>query len=691
MRTVDNAVDGNATTPVNGEREAADTAAPLVVGTAAPDPLAVTTVLKTAISVNNNSTTTVFTDDIITYGLSLSVAGDVPTNLTGFEAANLVGTPLASLDGTAQTRILVSDAIPAGTVYSTTAVPPIPAPVAPAGWTIVYTNTPLTTAPTAATWTTAVPAGVITRIGFVLDGTVNSNTSVTGFEVSVLASGATTDAGDLDADGNTAEVRPIYNKAQVLGQTDGDPGNNVVFDESGDQSPNNFDDSDNDGDLDPPVDDDGTDSPYGDYDPTRDPEDLGDPLVDPNGNPITSLSDPDSTVPGTDADSDNNNTGEGQDGEPNKVELENPPEPPVAGNLLTGPLDQSTAVGPNNVNDDFTNAAVAEGVVTGGTVDPAVVPIRNSVRNTSGVELENVVLRPISPANANAVCASCDYVINTLLPGTTVTIFVDQDNDGVPDDANGDGNLTNDTATYNWNGTDFVLASGNTVEIEDLAIGEELDYRVDVDLPNGNAFNGYSIPLVAYVNNDGNDAFNPTTELINNVTIDNVYTGFLRLTKQAEILFANGTSSGLFDDSTTPKPQASPGDQIRYVITYENISAASSGSGNTVLTAQNLVVTENGFGAVAGDGSPANPGTDNNWAEDNDGNGEIDTSNNPGGAVATRGTIQYFNGGAVGTPPTSGTDIGGLTAAGDVTEYRNTVGNVSSGESGTFSFIRNVN
>jgi hypothetical protein len=388
VRTVDsaNAAPGEvAGTPVNGEREAADTSSSLTVGQVAPQPLALASIKKVAASVNNKGTTTPgtnpFTDDVISYDLTLDVANSLPLNYAGnYTPANLVGTSI-SVDGTPQTRILVSDAVPANTTLDSTA------PLAPAGWQAVYTQSPLTTAATAAAWTTVNPGAGVTRVGFVYTGTINSNTQVSGFRIYIKATGAT---GDTPA--------PIYNLAQAFGQSQGDTNNNVVFDESGDQAPNNF--RTVSGNLVPPLDVSNSDSPYGDYRPAT-PEDQGNPGTPTDAN----------------ADIGNNNTGTGDNGEPNKLVLTTPPTPPAPGNLKNGPQNQASAIGAIGDNDDFTSKGIAEGVTNGGTIDPNVFTFNNSVRNVSGADINNVVLRPVSPATANVVCVSCQYTINTLLNG----------------------------------------------------------------------------------------------------------------------------------------------------------------------------------------------------------------------------------------------------------------------------------
>lgn len=723
VRTIDNnAADGNTTAPVNGEREAADTSQPLVVDTVASSPLAVATVGKTSTGVSDGGTTgtvaplTNFNDDIITYGLTLDVAVDVPTSVAGdFVAADLVGTPIA-LDGNpADTRILISDVIPAQTVLATAD------PVAPAGWIPVYSETPATAATDdalAATWTTTRPvtAANITRVGFVNDtATITSvpvNTSVTGFTLSVVTQNIVADVGDVDGDGDVTEPTPIFNIAQVLGQTDGDANNNIVFDESGDSNPNNFND-----DGTQPIDNNGNtnDDPYGDFNPNTD-----------NGNP--------GTPPDSDADTGNNNTGTGTDGEPNKVELTPNSVTPVPGNLVNGPLDNADATGIINDNDDFTNSAIVDGISQGvTTIDPSPTAFDNSVRNISGIALDNVVIRPISVADANTVCAACTYVDTALPDGTQITIAEDLNNDGVfeiaiydvtggnvvlnttaglytaPRDVNGDG-VDDNVAAYD---DPAIGGTINSLVIDTLAVGQEVDYNVVVDLPaNTQTFNAFSVPVAAFVDNNDNDTFEPTNELTNNVTIDRLYTGFLRLTKSAQILYADGSSSVPFGvvngaDVAAPTRLPGPGDRIRYEVTYENISAASAGTGSAVLSAQNLIITESGFsadtnnnGVVDGvDASASGQADDsalpavvggNNWALDQDFNGEIDTSNVTGTAVvggSNTGSIQFFSG----NPAAAGSDVTGTTANSDVTQYVNTVGTVNPGETGTFSFQRLIN
>src|SRR5260370_40244820 len=74
------------------------------------------------------------------------------------------------------------------------------------------------------------------------------------------------------------------------------------------------------------------------------------------------------------------------------------------------------------------------------------------------------------------------------------------------------------------------------------------------------------------------------TPTATNDTIDRLYTGFIRLDKSATVVNANGTAGSAI---------ATPGAEIEVAITYSNVSSAS-GVGNSLLTAHNPVISENG-------------------------------------------------------------------------------------------------
>jgi hypothetical protein len=588
--TVDNpdGTAGEATgTPANGEREASAIQQVLV----GAQPQAFAAVLKTRSSYTDSGTGAL-NDDILTYSLGLRVDAIAPTGSVGLTPAELAGTEI-SVGGTLATRVLVSDAIPANTRLTGT-------PTAPSGWQIVYTNSPLTTIADDADWRTnpADIGGIVnaTRIGFITAGPIATGTTVNGFTFQVMTSGVTT-------------TQTIANIAQLFGQTQGG-GTTIVYDESGDASPSNFNDN-------------GT---PGSSTPT-------DGVANPAQNGV---------------DSGNNNTGAGPGGEANVFTLS------VPGTILNGPNGRPDAVGPTNNNDDFTNQStpIAANVMPGSSIDPDVVTFTNTINNPSTTNpLTGVLLVPHDGA-----------ATNTLPNNTTVTLT-----------------YGSQTAVYTYNGNDFIFTSGTTIIIPSLAPGQSVNYTVAVDLPANTPLStdlgtsrgdlpSYPVPVYAFVDVNGNgrpDASDTTQ----NATIDRVYTGFLRMVKDARILDANGTQLEGF----TQAPSAvniRPGNMIEYRITYTNISIAPVGAGNRILSANNVVITEDGT---------VSP---NNWATDQDSNGAIDTSNVIGSTSASNGSVIYFPSG----------DQTGTTAATDVTRYVNNLGVIVQPQaSGTFIFRRRIN
>lgn len=618
--TVDNA-DGSGGTPVaevagapaNGVREASLTQQTSVAATAQ----AFATILQTRTGYTDNGTTNVFTDDVLTYGLSLRVESTAPAGSTGLVPADLVATSI-NLNSAAAPRILISDAIPANTVLTGT-------PTAPTGWQVVYSTTPTSITANGAAWSTTAPGNLstVTRIGFVNAGPIAKGTTVPDFSFSVQPTTGFTDGS------------AVSSYAQLFGQTSGG-GATVVYDESGDQSPSNFNDNG-----------------------TR------------NSNPVTNgVANP--TADGVD--SANNNTGTGPGGENNVFTLTTP------SGLLSGPSGQPGAVGTTSNNDDFTNKStlIPANTAPGTTIDPAAVSFTHTVQNTNTTPT-NVSLLPLAPANPL-----------DLRTGTLVTIS--------------SGGLS---ATYLYNGTTFAFQTGtgtvngqpisatNPVRIENLAGGASANYGVAIDLPSGTPLStdlptqytgdveyGYPVRITSFVDTD-TDGINDTNES-QNTSIDRLYTGFLRLLKESRIIQGTGSpiigTDGTF--STTPKTP-SAGNIIEYRITYSNISTPPGGSNNVLLSASNVVITENGTA------------NNNTWALDQDppgspGAGIIDTSNIVGSAVDSGpSTITFFSGNPA---VTSSSDQAGTTAGADVTRYVNAVtGTVEPGVSRTFTFQRRIN
>jgi len=303
--------EATATNPANGEREAITNQSATINAT----DQAFATVLKNLTSYSQNATPTLTNDDILTYGLSLRVEGSPPSaSSTTFNAAPLTGTVLTGgVDGNVTNKfILISDTIPVGTDLNAL-------PTAPTGWRVVYSSTLTTTLANQAVWSTTpptFPAPAISRVGFIYDPdnvlttdspAIAPNTNIIGFSFSLRTESTFGTNGTIGGQ--------IANITQAFGTSNG--GAALVYDESGDQNPSNFNDS-------------GT----------------------PGSNtPTTGVAAPaDGTDPGNNSGTDpaGNTIGGGEDN------IYNIPAPGVSAVLL-GPEGAAGATGPTSNNDDFTN------------------------------------------------------------------------------------------------------------------------------------------------------------------------------------------------------------------------------------------------------------------------------------------------------------------------------------------------
>ena len=226
--TVD--VPGPGAGPVNGVREAA--AKDTQILAVQINNLALATVLKTR-TATSPGPTAALTDDTITYRLDLRVESS--TTIPSTTPVPLFPTAI-TLDGVAVNRILVSDAIPALTQLD----PTFGAATVTIGttiWTRVHSLQPLGTTPTGAgqDWLTSAPTTASTRIGYIANGPLSGGTTTTGHPTGLTFR---VTAATVPAVGGT-----IANIAQVFGQTTAgpiSPTNPLVYDESGDQNPNNY-------------------------------------------------------------------------------------------------------------------------------------------------------------------------------------------------------------------------------------------------------------------------------------------------------------------------------------------------------------------------------------------------------------------------------------------------------------------
>ncbi|WP_414542205.1 hypothetical protein [Nostoc sp. CCY0012] len=613
--------------PVNGVREASATQQ--ITVNQSLKTYALATVLKTRTGYENGGTPAI-DDDRLTYGLSLRVELNDPTG-NNITPAPLVGTDI-NLDSSTQSRILVSDAIPLETEL-------VIAPTPPPGWQVVYTTTSVTINANQAAWTTTAPANLstVTRIGF-----VNNPSTVT-----AVSPGQTVNGFTVQVKVRTGVSSPltVNNIAQLFGQTSGIPGV-IVYDESGDQNPSNYND---DGSIPP-----GSTDTNGDGVPDTSP-DISDGYIN----------DP-ADLANTGIDTGNNNSGSGLGGEANTFVIRTPD----AAEVLNGPQGQPAAVGPNDNNDDFTNKStlVPTDKQPGDTLDPSSVAFTNTVQN-SGTDPNSISLVPTPPADSTHLPVN---TVVTITSGSESKSYV-WDGTEFLFDADGNPNTTGDQSVIN--------TIAEYITIPNVAPDTSVNYGVEVNLPDGTPLStdinrGFPVPITAFID-DGNPGLQGTEP--QNITINRVYTGYLKLVKESRILAGTGPavqgSDGTF--SSDPKKPA-PGNIIEYRIRYSNISEAQSGTGNVILRANNVVITEDGVS------------NGNNWALDNDANGQIDTSNIVGSAQDSgAATIQFFNGNPATNPSIDQT---GTTVNTDVTKYINTVtGNVEPGQERTFIFRRRVN
>jgi hypothetical protein len=574
--------------PSNGIREASNFLK-TTVGVA-PKPIqAFATILKT--NAYTQGSPTDLTDDRIEYNLKLQVAQTSPDPAK--EAGDLAPAPITLNTTSTVNKVLISDAVPVGTIIESASAP------AGDGWTVVYTTDATSVLATAANWKTgAIPTdGSVKRIGFIADGPIVKGTVQDNLKLKVkldpLASIVTSGNGT------------VANIAQVIGNTI-DPSTGLpsvdptkkVYDESGDQNPNNYEG------LTPPT--------------TNTPNDgvaVATNGTDPTGN----------------------NTGTGPGGENNELPITNAPRPGV----LNGPAGSPTAVGPTNTNDDFTNKSAAidpaqaktltfdtngNPVAGTGTIDPPAVSFGNTIQNT-GKDPETFTLLP----NGNP---------EGLPDGTKVTIT----------------NPAGQSATYILAGTTWNTTATSPVTLT-VAPGATGNYSVQVDLPTSDQLKGYGVPIVAFVD-DATPGFQGTEP--SNTTIDRVYTGYLKLKKEARILSgANGSEKQTWTTDNTLLKIALPTDKIEYRISYQNISSsAPAGSNSVQLNARNVTINEDGA---------ADP---NNWA--------ATTTHLPGVVYKeSNATVTY-------TPVNSDADL-------TVSKYTyNVTSDLTPGQSGKFQFTRTV-
>lgn len=316
--------------------------------------------------------------------------------------------------------------------------------------------------------------------------------------------------------------------------------------------------------------------------------------------------------------------------------------------VQNGPKGAASAAGPTSnadptgTNSDFTNASTVVGtsLAPGVQFDPDPRTITNTVANPSSNPV-TVTLLPATPTVANA-----------LPNGTSVKIT-----------------SGSQTAEYTYNqATGFSPVSGTTtpvrIALTGAAPGNTVDYQVIINLPGStDQFTAFPVPIRAFNDVNGNGTFDANEP--SNITIDNLYTGFVKLEKKSKVLQGTGPAVSAADatlDANNKTP--APGNIVEYDITYTNISSAApaGGSGNLIMNANQLVITEDGTTAP------------NNWA--------ASTTNVPSTANASQGSITYFSGNPATTSSTT-TDL-------NLTKYELNITTLTPGTSGTFTIQRQI-
>ena len=263
------------------------------------------------------------------------------------------------------------------------------------------------------------------------------------------------------------------------------------------------------------------------------------------------------------------------------------------GSVLIGPSGAAGAVGPNDNNDDYTNKSVNTGIAGvapgGNTTALGQLVYVNTVQNTGNTSDTFTLDAPSVPA------------------GFTVEISTD-------------------------GGTSYTTVSGGGSVSLAIAFGASANIQVRITEPAGNTvLTGFDTVI---------RATSGATPAANNRTIDRLYTGFVRLVKSYTV--TNSTGVGGATDAV-------PGAVITYNIAYENISTSNGDASCVKLTAQNVVITEDGLAAP------------NNW-----------------GSFTTH----------TGTPSDTGS---GVVVIVNATTYTDTVASLAPGASAVFSFQRSIN
>jgi hypothetical protein len=211
------------------------------------------------------------------------------------------------------------------------------------------------------------------------------------------------------------------------------------------------------------------------------------------------------------------------------------------GSVLIGPLNHADATGPTNNQDDYTNLSINTGIADvgpGGTTSAAGSNVfSNTIKNTGTANDTFIISAPSVPSN-----------------------------------------ITVEISTNNGSAYTTIAPGGGNVSLP-VAVGQSADILIRITVPAGQQVLTAFDTIIRATSSITSTAYNET--------IDRLYTGFIRLNKIVTVI--NGTGSGAPDDPI-------PGATVDYRITYTNISS-TGGNNSSTLTANNLLITEDGNAA----------------------------------------------------------------------------------------------
>jgi hypothetical protein len=376
-------------------------------------------------------------------------------------------------------------------------------------------------------------------VGFLLpDERLAKGTTVSGFQMKVSIS-------------NPLIISEVYAIAQVFGTTPANPSdpndrninlNRPVFDESGDNNPNNW----------------SSDGQPGPKDAN------GKPLVTPGIiDPNTSTEDP--RNPNRVGKDDNGGTAE--NGEYTTTEISVSREKTI----FNGPKDAPTATGTKGDDDDFTSqtTSVPWGIRKGVLFDPGMVEILNTVQNAANFQTDIKVIPQLLPGE-------------NLPDSTKVRLKKDMNDRGV---------------SFTLKEGKFVPDDGTkpALVLVDVASKTDRDYITEIDLPpETEAIKGYSVVLLAFFDLNNNDRVD-SNEPQNN-TIDIVYSGFIDFLKESRILDSKRKPiTGENGEFSSTAKTALKDQYIEYRIKFKNISQSKpENSTSKGISATKFEIVEDG-------------------------------------------------------------------------------------------------